>query len=71
MRVSCVRVEDIVITNTPLPRIVIAGQLLDLDEEEVIARRDGFENFADMIEFWVGRLPFRGQIIHWTVPDAR
>lgn len=65
MRVPCVKVEQIVITDTPLRRIVIEGILLDTDEEEAIARRDGFESFADMMEFWDGRLPFRGHVYHW------
>ena len=65
MRVPCVKVEKIVITNTPLRRIVIDDVLLDLDEEDAFAQRDGFDNFADMMEFWRGRLPFRGHVYHW------
>jgi hypothetical protein len=65
LRVACVKIEEIVITDTPLPRIVIDGILLEKDEEETLARRDGFENFEDMMRFWDGRRPFKGQIIHW------
>jgi hypothetical protein len=65
MRATCVKVEEIVITNTKLKRIVIDGHMLDMDEEESLARRDGFKNFADMVKFWKGRLPFKGNIIHW------
>jgi hypothetical protein len=36
-----------------------------LSECEALARRDGFENFAEMMEFWKDRLPFRGHIVHW------
>jgi hypothetical protein len=70
MRVPCVKVEEIVITDTPLPRISIDGILLDLDEEETLARRDGFQNFAEMMQFWNGRLPFSGQVIHWKAGAA-
>jgi hypothetical protein len=44
---------------------------LDADERNSLAWRDGFrsrghdEAFAEMMEFWAGRLPFRGHIIHW------
>jgi len=65
MRVPCVRVEEIVITDTPLLRLIVDGHLLDSDEEQALARRDGFKNFAEMIAFWNGRLPFKGHIIHW------
>lgn len=65
MRVPCVKVEEIVITDTPLRRIVLDGTLLNFDEEESLARRDGFESFAQMLEFWKGRLPFKGHVIHW------
>jgi len=68
MRVKCVRVESIVITDTPLRRIVIDGRLLDLDEEESLARRDGFPDFETMMKFWDGRVPFKGNIVHWK-PD--
>lgn len=65
MRVPCVKVEEIVITDTPLRRVAIEGHLLDTDEEEALAKRDGFADFADMMTFWEGRLPFKGHIIHW------
>ena len=35
------------------------------DEREILAQRDGFASFAEMKEFWRGRLPFLGNIIHW------
>jgi hypothetical protein len=63
--VICARVEPIVIEDKPMKRVVVAGHILDSDEEETLARRDGFEDFADMIKFWAGRLPFKGHIIHW------
>jgi len=74
MRVFCVKVEDIVIDsapenflddNTPMFRIAIDGIELAQSECESLARYDGFESFAEMMEFWDGRLPFHGDIIHW------
>lgn len=62
MRVPCVKVEEIEIT--PLG-VKIDDVVLDASEEEALARRDGFANFAEMMSFWEDRLPFRGHIIHW------
>jgi hypothetical protein len=73
-RVECVRIEEITIEHHPerfldddpnLFSVTIDGVVLDRGECEAFARRDGFENFADMMEFWSGRLPFKGQILHW------
>jgi hypothetical protein len=71
-RWPCVRIERILIdTHRVLPsgnwkhHIWIEGTRLTNDECEVLARADGFPSFADMMEFWRGRLPFEGQIIHW------
>jgi hypothetical protein len=47
-------------------RIFIEGTALSRSEEEAFARRDGFKDFEDMMAFWNGRLPFKGQIIHWN-----
>jgi hypothetical protein len=76
MRVPCVKVESI--TMIPKKRrqwdvlnlvesvtVTIEGIELSLSECEAFARRDGFENFEDMVMFWTGRLPFKGQIVHW------
>lgn len=71
MRVECVKIEDIVIDRFGLvpdrgrPVIRIEGIDLDRSEMEALARRDGFSNLQEMIKFWRGHLPFRGQIIHW------
>lgn len=81
MRVTCVKIEEIIIeslTKGTLPdprdvRVSINGIQLNESEREHLARCDGFENFKDMIFFWVrpkgrkkkSRLPFRGHIIHW------
>lgn len=40
-------------------------QRLDVNEVEALARRDGFADFAEMMTFWSGRLPFYGHIFHW------
>ncbi len=47
-------------------RVLIAEQELSADEREKLARLDGFENFTEMKAFWKGRLPFKGEIIHWN-----
>lgn len=70
MRAPCVRVEDIEFETEKrgldrIVRVYINGQELTLDEREGLARRDGFPNFAEMMKFWKGRLPFTGHIIHW------
>jgi len=82
MRVLCVKVEEIRIllesdnVRTVLFRhtnyvVEIAGATLDSSEKEALARRDGFVNFREMIEFWNGRLPFDGHIIHWKWNERR
>lgn len=45
--------------------IKINGSSLHEDERQQLAKRDGFESFEEMMEFWRGRLPFEGIIIHW------
>jgi hypothetical protein len=72
MRVECVKVEDIDIlesmagTSDPMYTMVrINGCDLGADEKAQLAWRDGFHDFEDMMNFWDGRLPFRGHIIHW------
>lgn len=76
-RFPIVKIEDIDIfegcqchkpTNPPCPlafRVKISGEELNSDEREKLARLDGFENFKEMAAFWKGRLPFKGQIVHW------
>ena len=70
MRVPCVKVEEIVIDACGHEcncdgSIQIDGTELNKSESEALAIRDGFENFDSMLDFWAGRLPFRGHIIHW------
>jgi len=47
------------------PSITIDGNDLSADEKDSLAFADGFETFAEMMQFWEGRLPFVGDIIHW------
>jgi hypothetical protein len=73
MRVPCIAVEEIEIDACGHecncdPLVVIDGTELDEKEMEALAVRDGFDNFAEMMKFWDGRLPFRGHIIHWRKP---
>jgi hypothetical protein len=74
MRVLCVKVEEIEIDACGHecncdPMIVIDGVELSESEREGLAVRDGFDSFDEMLEFWAGRLPFRGHIIHWQFPS--
>lgn len=62
-RREIVKVEDIEIWEDGT--ICVSDAQLSPDEREQLARRDGFESFAEMILFWDGRLPFFGHIIHW------
>lgn len=79
-RAPCVRIEEIKIEmrmysgtgvltrGMEFPKIILNGELLDDSEQDAFARRDGFNNFADMIAFWrhpTDRIPFKGMIIHW------
>jgi hypothetical protein len=75
MRVKCTRVEEIEIRDGIFgdenhASISIDGVKLDRSEREALARRDGFPDLETMIQFWRGRLPFRGHIIHWRKPEA-
>ena len=63
MRVACTKVEEVQIYSSY--NVSIDGVLLDFSERTLLAQRDGFNDFADMMFFWTGRLPFRGDIIHW------
>lgn len=72
-RAPCVTVEEIEIDDLPPiflenagPVIRVNGDALAIDECEALARRDGFADFAEMMKFWGGRLPFKGHIIHWN-----
>lgn len=77
-RSVCVKVEEIFIRElTDGPAINVNG--LDLDDSEcnALAYRDGFRSrgtdgaFAEMMEFWEGRLPFEGHVIHWKYPGVK
>lgn len=68
MRTVCTRVETITIGLDGV--IWIGESKLDRGEKEALAKSDGFDSFAEMMSFWKGRLPFRGDIIHWSFPPA-
>jgi hypothetical protein len=62
----CSRVQEIKIRDIGSRKFVfVDGETLMPDECEQLACADGFENFKEMMEFWKGRLPFEGDIIHW------
>ena len=79
MRVPCVKVETIRIQDFAPGQdagIWVDGIELSKDEREQLAVRDGFKPtpikggaqftaWFNMLEFWDGRLPFEGHIIHW------
>lgn len=75
--VRCSKVEEIRIEMRPsrskrpltrgliFPHVFIEGCDLTGDEKDLLAYADGFDSFAEMMEFWEGRLPFKGDIIYW------
>ena len=70
MRPKCLRVEEIEIDACGHecncdPFVAIAGVELSESERDALAVRDGFADFNEMLEFWAGRLPFKGDIVHW------
>ncbi len=79
-RWPCVKVDTVTIGLGVLDRsrlhvwpvVYVGDSKLSPDECEALARSDGFRSFAEMMEFWRGRLPFRGYMIHWdpTKPAA-
>ncbi len=79
-RFECVKVEEISIINGRFAgrtEVQVGDEWLSPDECNALAWRDGFRSlgpeqaFAEMLEFWDGRLPFKGTIIHWKFPGAR
>lgn len=71
---ECVRVEPIRIEmQYPDAEVALSWETfvyvnetkLSEDEVERLARADGFNDFAEMVSFWDGRLPFEGHIFHW------
>lgn len=63
-RARCTAVQAITITDRQ--RVAVDGVWLSADECDALARSDGFSDFAGMMRFWHGRLPFFGQIVHWS-----
>jgi hypothetical protein len=67
-RTRCTRVQAIEIDASTSAMVRIDGVLLDASEREELAQHDGFDNWDQMLAFWEGRLPFKGQMIHWKFP---
>lgn len=79
MRVQCMKVQEIRIVGFAPGQdasVFIDGMELSKDEREALALLDGFRPtkingggqltaWFNMLEFWDGRLPFEGHIIHW------
>lgn len=69
-RSTCVRMEEINISESQ--QVFVDGEELSLSEKNALAFCDGFRSrgiaraFEEMMEFWKGRLPFAGHIIHWS-----
>lgn len=76
-RWPCVKVDEIYINSRILSPtathidIRINGVPLHWDEKSQLAWRDGFRDrgpdlaLVRMMQFWEGRLPFVGHLIHW------
>jgi hypothetical protein len=68
-RWPCVKVEEIQITAAG--NVLIEDVLLTASELTLFAWRDGFRSsgpagaVSEMMAFWKGQLPFRGDLIHW------
>lgn len=61
----CTKVEQITIYQNGL--CYVNGKRLTLRDRDDLAYRDGFENYFEMLGFWIDNntLPFKGDIIHW------
>jgi hypothetical protein len=78
-RWPCVKVEEVYINSTIISPaatkidIWVDAVPLSWDEKNELAWRDGFRDASGgrefalvrMMEFWKGRLPFVGHLIHW------
>jgi predicted transcriptional regulator len=64
-RVRCISVDRLRISTAH--DVFIRRDKLSASARERLARADGFASFADMMDFWRGRLPFDGQIICWDL----
>lgn len=68
-RPTCTKV-GLVYVPTPIA-FLIDDEPLDRDEKETLAVCDGFDSFADMMQFWEGRrFPFEGKIYHWNPAEV-
>ena len=70
-RAPCVKVEEIDLgIHADAPEVWVAGNPLTAAEAEALAWRDGFRgasspSLTQMFDFFAGKLPFTGDLIHW------
>lgn len=64
-KTECTAVHEIIIYSEN-GGIAVDGVRLGSDECHALAVSDGFTSFSEMLLFWKGRLPFVGNIIHWS-----
>lgn len=73
-RTTVVKVDYVKLTYDPMFRIWINGEQLEPDEAREFARRDGFQDLADMADFWMKNHrihiygSWQGDLIHWKYP---
>ncbi len=67
------RVQDVFMSQgrDGVVKVDLDGERLSPDQCEALARRDGFPDWATMQQFWVGRYPFSGDMIHWKFPGVK
>ncbi|HLZ92945.1 MAG TPA: hypothetical protein VKQ28_14625 [Candidatus Acidoferrum sp.] len=71
-RAPCVKVEDIEVSMIGTAFVVrVNDVVLGANEEELLARSDGFDDFAEMIDWWAPNIPFEGKINHWDFERRR
>jgi uncharacterized protein YqfB (UPF0267 family) len=69
MRPRCTKIKGIYIDLIFGRHCIYVDRVkLSRDECDRLAQADGFFDFAEMMKFWAGRLPFEGDIIHWHFP---
>lgn len=66
--VTCTSVHSILIGQSLFEEVVIEvdGWQLDPVGMSLLAFKDGFDSLPDFLEFWRGRLPFKGHIYSWA-----
>lgn len=73
-RAPCVKVEPIRVSwigAGDATTVRVNHEILDASETELLALNDGFETFAEMMEWWAPNIPFNGKIYHWDFEKRR